>query len=219
LSKRWFTYKELMESYTDGSYFQFDCGICTVPTKDILGLSLWPPAELLSDSKMGHLRESVNRKGWNDPYPGDLNLRRLPNGVYTVCEGGNHRPLLADELGIREIQANVVLVVPISMIDSKVLSEMEQKLRIIESLEKDAKDLNAFLQSQGIQRAFKYRELNEKYAQMWGQIDRIHDEREILLLNEALRLNLVNVHFGTRTLELSKNRLSTPKVNIRSYPS
>lgn len=59
------------------------------------------------DYRMRQLRDKVNKNGWNDPDPSTLKLTRLPHGDYVVDGFGNHRALLANEMGLKQIFANV----------------------------------------------------------------------------------------------------------------
>lgn len=196
--KKWLKSDEVMQDYED--YLICHYGVHKVRTEDIIALGLWPPEDIAADEKMKILMESVRLNGWNDPGPRDLHLNKLPTGKYAVCTGGNHRPVLATELGIEEIFAYIDVVMPKDKIDSKVLKEYHLLDKLESELNENAVNLSKFLQSKGIKRD-EYPE-EKLYQEFCDRADKCFQLKNELLKNEAIRLNFINDS-------------KSPKINIR----
>lgn len=110
----WQFYADLVQLYHD-DYYKYDIGRCAVDVDDIVGLS---NGGVLREEKLQALYKSISREGYK--YEGnsymDLNLVSFPDGTYSVCEGGNHRPYVAKQLGIDEILAYVSVLIPKEML-------------------------------------------------------------------------------------------------------
>jgi hypothetical protein len=185
--KQWHEYDELMGSLEETGYHIYDEGVLSVKTADIIGLSLWPPEDLFNDSKMKMLKHSVETNGWHDPLPYDLNLTLMPNGKYTVCEGGNHRALLSSVLGIESIKAYVSVAVPFHVMTDTAIKWVNHFENQIQVLRKEAKDKNAFLNSQGIRRIKFVKEESELDA-LGNRIRKLHGCIDQIVKSEATRL-------------------------------
>lgn len=98
--------------------FYCDYGIRMVCPSDIVELSL-PFKEIMNDTKMKWLREQVAKKEWNDPSPYTLHLELMPTGKYVVASGGNHRSVLARELGLEEIKASISVKIPSELVPER----------------------------------------------------------------------------------------------------
>lgn len=77
----------------------------------IVGLSR-PYEDICNDSQMVALRRRVCEEGWNDPFPCGMDVYRLPDGRLIIQRGGNHRAILARELGLTRVPALVTVMVP-----------------------------------------------------------------------------------------------------------
>lgn len=166
-------------------------------TKDIIGLSLWPPRKLLSDKKMAWLKEQVKKNGWHDPHPETLDLYLLPNRKYIVSYGGNHRPVLANKLGIYEIQTNVEIIIPKSFTDTKVSVEIANLKNKIKNIEDDASRLNRYLMSKGARRMYCNAE-EQHLDKMFFNCDKLYSEINQLLKAQAMKCNLLPSHFNQK---------------------
>ncbi|AMV11553.1 hypothetical protein [Parageobacillus sp. G301] len=122
----WNFFEELIKPYNN-QYFYYNYGICLVEVKDIIGLSY---KGVLDQEKLLRLHESIKKNGYQFRNYSDLHLVRFPNGKYSVCMGGNHRPYLAKKLGIRHIKANVDILIPKEMLS-------EEQLQICNDIEID----------------------------------------------------------------------------------
>lgn len=182
-----------MDIYPDGSYYILNIGIRKVETKDIIGLSLWPPEKLVIDKKMKRLRSSVVEKGWHDPNPEDLHLYLIPEGKFTVSTGGNHRSILADELKISRIEAFISLVVPKLKINDKIVNLIEKHTNKIKDIENTAKALSQYLNSKGFERK-DYKIEEEQLEYMFNSINELHDEIDELLKNEAIKKKFISLN-------------------------
>ena len=70
--------------------------------------------EIMQDYKMGILKSSFKKKGWdNDDITSILSftLLMLPNGDLLANGNGNHRAVLSKELGLTSVKAYVARVV------------------------------------------------------------------------------------------------------------
>jgi hypothetical protein len=115
LMKNWLNYREL-DVFNDISVCTV--GICLIDPTNIIALSR-PYEQICNDSNMQYLRESVAKRGWQDPHPQTLHLLRLPEGQYTVSSGGNHRAILSNELGLKEIKSLISVLIPQSFLNDK----------------------------------------------------------------------------------------------------
>jgi hypothetical protein len=187
---RWLQFEDVMKDYPDGTYEVCDLGIRTVNSDDIIGLGLLPE-EIANDEKMKRLRESVDKNGWKDEHPMDLHLYLTPKGKYTVCSGGNHRPYLANELKIPQIEAIVDVVIPKDKISNDSRNKIEEMRGRYKNVEDEAKNLNKFLVTQGIKRSYEYKEDDERFRRMCDQLDELHESINNTLIMEAIKLGYI----------------------------
>lgn len=190
LLKRWYKFNTIMQKYKKEEYYLLYCGVCKVKTQDIKGLSLWPPSKLLNDDKMARLEGLVKQNGWNDRYPQDLNLYYTPRGIYTVSHGGNHRPLLADKLHIKEIYACVDLVIPYPLVSQEAHNNIRMLNELMYSIDKQAKSLDTYLNSKGAYR-LDYTADEKKLDELYSESDKVYEEIKKVYRIEAKK----NIYF------------------------
>ncbi|MGM1044770.1 MAG: hypothetical protein ACQEXX_01350 [Bacillota bacterium] len=103
MSKKWIDLDgEIERLGMDEDYIYVNLGIQTVDPSLIVALS-----RELDQDKLDRLRESISSNGWQDIAPSTLNLLLMPDGKYAVDSGGNHRAVVSNELGIKEIRASI----------------------------------------------------------------------------------------------------------------
>lgn len=108
-NKKWLNIEDLLAKYP--KYHHYHLGITEVDPSKIIGLSL--DAEVIAnDSAMVSLKNNVRRYGWKDPSPQELHLIQFPDFTYSVCNGGNHRAYLANQLQLKRIPALVDVLIP-----------------------------------------------------------------------------------------------------------
>ncbi|MGN7170839.1 hypothetical protein ACTHSJ_33765 [Paenibacillus cellulositrophicus] len=178
-----------MRDYPDRTYEVCSVGIRTVRTVDIIGLSL-RPEDIANDNKMKRLRRSVEINGWKDYFPGDLHLYLTPEGKYTVCTGGNHRPYLADELGIPAIEADVDVIIPKNKIPKNSLITISRLRQQYRTLELEAKEGSHILRTQ-ISRKGYDNEARSKLDDLFNELSQVHTKIEMLLKEEAYTLGYI----------------------------
>lgn len=187
---RWLPFEKIMKKYPDGTYEVCHIGIQKVHTKDIIGLGL-RPRDIANDNKMKRLRQSVATKGWKDESPIDLHLYLIPEGKYTVCSGGNHRPYLADKLHIPSIEAAVDVVIPKGKITEDTAKAIEALRRNYQILEHEANTFNHYLKTQRFQRSGNNHDHEKKLDEMYNQLTQINIQIKLLLKTEAYHLGYI----------------------------
>jgi hypothetical protein len=93
---------EIERIQSSDEYIYIKLGIKEIDPSLIVALS-----RELNQDKLESLRERVQEHGWRDVSPRDLDLILMPNGKYAVDGGGNHRAFLSNELGIKQIKADI----------------------------------------------------------------------------------------------------------------
>ncbi|MUV38767.1 hypothetical protein JNUCC1_02638 [Lentibacillus sp. JNUCC-1] len=140
--KRWKNSARIINSYHE--FDTVDYGIAWVDPRDIIGLSL-NPNKIKNDEKMKKLKSSVYANGWTNESPFTLHLCKLPNGKYTVSNGGNHRAYLSNKLKTPHIQALVTIIIPKNLIPEEIKAQIEYFILKENDFELKAKETNEFL--------------------------------------------------------------------------
>ena len=183
LRLRWARYEKVMNKYSSNTYYIVNYGIHNIKPQDIIGLSKWPPEKLVHDYKMLKLRESVKINGWNDPYPQGLHLYRMPSGKYTVVSGGNHRSILANELGVPEIRAAIDIVVPTSLISANTINIIQNIYNRINTLQNETWELRRVLDLRKLHD--KLHEEEATFNKNCSLIDQLYNSIDIILMEQA----------------------------------
>ncbi|WP_146000553.1 hypothetical protein [Paenibacillus pasadenensis] len=103
-----------------------DLGLRCINPRQIFCLSK-PYERIRTENVSSNLRRSVEAYGWKDPSPQSLHIVRDPaSGLYQVCSGGNHRAVLAYDLGLQEVPASVSYLVPYELLTSGELEAYER---------------------------------------------------------------------------------------------
>ncbi|AIQ59676.1 hypothetical protein [Paenibacillus borealis] len=115
MAKKWKTtekvIKKFQEKYKDKAATTLGAVLKDVDPQKIIAINeSYDYPSILNDYKMGILKESVEKNGWTNERPDGIYLIELPNGDLLVGGMGNHRAVLAKELGIPSIKASVGLV-------------------------------------------------------------------------------------------------------------
>lgn len=173
--KKWLNIDELLTKYPTHECYHL--GIQEVDPSKIIGLSR-SPKEIAIDAEMSSLKEKVKLNGWNDPAPEGLHLIKFPDFTYSVCNGGNHRAYLANQLHIKLISAYVDVLIPKTSLSSNALLELKKLNR---QCELKAERLRQF---QGIP-------YNEEKQQLIDELDKLEQQIQFLLKTEALKLGLM----------------------------
>lgn len=119
MSRIWLNSNVIINNY-ENLCMSCAVGLRTINPKRIVALSR-PYAEISIDSNMSTLRRRVSEQGWKDPQPKMLDVFRVPDGTLIVVRGGNHRAVLANELALTEVTANVTVLVPYEAIPASVM--------------------------------------------------------------------------------------------------
>ncbi|MCB8817391.1 hypothetical protein [Desulfosporosinus shakirovi] len=122
--------------------------------------------------------KNVKRYGWKDPAPEGLILKQFPDFTYSVCNGGNRRAYLANQLHLKRIPAHVDVLIPETFFSPDVLFQFEKLNRQNELL---AKRLRGF---QGVP-------YNKEKQQPIDELDALEQKVQYLFETEALRLRLI----------------------------
>lgn len=143
-NKQWQNTYAVLEPYKNGKYISVDAGVRSIDPSRIIALSL-PYEDIVTDHKMNNLRNSVDQYGWENRNPRSISLMRLPNGDYIVDGGGNHRAVVTNEKGIKQIQASVTVIMPGDQIDPQTISNAEKlQTAIVDAVSaEEADDLEA----------------------------------------------------------------------------
>ncbi|OOZ97605.1 hypothetical protein CQZ91_13415 [Bacillus cereus] len=104
--------KEFCEINKNRHVTTIDSVIQSINPQDIIAINeTYDYPDILNDYKMEKLKNSVKSEGWKDKQPRDFCLLMLPDGKMLVNGGGNHRAVLAKELSIESVKANVAKVI------------------------------------------------------------------------------------------------------------
>ena len=117
----WRFYPDIVKEYEN--YYFYDYGEHTVYVSDIIGLSY---EGVLSQEKLNRLYESIKVNGYYFKRYSDLHLVLMPDGKYSVCSGGNHRPYLAKKLGIKKIKCVIEILIPKNILTKKQIKKCEE---------------------------------------------------------------------------------------------
>ncbi|EJL30019.1 hypothetical protein [Brevibacillus sp. BC25] len=135
----WMDSDPIISTYSTDDYIWINLGVQKIDPKKIIGLSL-QYEKVIQDEKMVHLKQRVKENGLNDPCPQDLDLALIPSGNYIVTAGGNHRAVLANELGLSEIEASVDAIVPKLRFKTEQVNEVETMSERINQLYGQARE-------------------------------------------------------------------------------
>lgn len=133
--KEWKKTEDLFEFWIDSNpdkYLSIELDIQTVDPQKIIALS-----RVLDQSKLNRLRQLVMENGWQHLHPGTISLIKFPDDSYVVYAGGNHRAVLSNELGIKEIKAQVTAIVDKSLLTETQLNNILNYEVKIEELHED----------------------------------------------------------------------------------
>ena len=127
-SKRWVNYEDFIKYYVDENeeYRSVYAGFRKVYPKNIVGLSLWSPEDVMKDKKMKWIEERVKDQGWDDNEGRTICLGLSANGIYSVTSGGNHRAILANKLELETIMASVDVLIPNSCLSKQEVKEVRE---------------------------------------------------------------------------------------------
>ena len=175
-NKKWLNVEELLAKYPN--YHHYHLGITEVDPSKIIGLSR-SPKEIANDAEMASLMENVKRYGWKDHAPEGLHLIQFPDFTYSVCNGGNHRAYLANQLNLKCISALVDVLIPETILSVDCVLELKELNRQYELL---AKNLRRLL---GVP-------YDERKQQICDEMDALEREVQFLLKTEALRSKLID---------------------------
>lgn len=138
-SKRWVDYEDFIKCYVDenGEYRSVYAGFRKVYPKNIVGLSLWSPEDVMNDKKMKWIEERVKEQGWDDNEGRTICLGLSTNGIYSVTSGGNHRAILANKLELETIMATVDVLIPNSCLSNQEVKEVRKLEEEIDRIRKE----------------------------------------------------------------------------------
>ena len=138
-SKRWVNYEDFIKYYVDENeeYRSVYAGFRKVYPKNIVGLSLWSPEDVMKDKKMKWIEERVKDQGWDDNEGRTICLGLSANGIYSVISGGNHRAILANKLELETIMASVDVLVPNSCLSKQEVKEVRELEEGIDEIRKE----------------------------------------------------------------------------------
>ncbi|KJD47131.1 hypothetical protein [Paenibacillus terrae] len=109
---KWKSTQKIQKKITESKeqkYYKVDLGIQKVEPKKIVALS-----RPIDDRKLERLRKSVKDDGWTDINPQTILLWKLPNGDLIVDGEGNHRAYYSRTEEVKEIKAEVSLIIDLS---------------------------------------------------------------------------------------------------------
>lgn len=138
-SKRWVNYEDFIKYYVDENeeYRSVYAGFRKVYPKNIVGLSLWSPEDVMKDKKMKWIEECVKDQGWDDNEGRTICLGLSANGIYSVTSGGNHRAILANKLELETIMASVDVLIPNSCLSKQEVKEVRELEEGIDEIRKE----------------------------------------------------------------------------------
>ena len=112
----------------------------------IIGFSL-SESKILDSGKLPILEEKISEQGWIPKHLSDFELILLPDGKFTVGNGGNHRAYLSKKLKMKSVPAYIEVLIPeinISESTKIQIKDLEQdKIEIIKQVKKLTKYLNS----------------------------------------------------------------------------
>ena len=177
--KRWHESNKALEQYNP--YHILNYGLSWVKPQDIYALSL-PLKTVRCDKKSQRLKASVIANGWNDQYPSDLHLCRLPNGLFVVASGGNHRAYLANQLKIPLIQAYVSILLPNKFVSKGTIESVENYSNKLNNLISKVQEINELESKADIR---DIRSLHNEKMKYLGVIEELEGIRQHLLFTTA----------------------------------
>ena len=121
----WKFFADVVKEYKEDGYYLYDYGHHEIDVDKIIALSY---DGVLNKEKLERLNDSIKQNGYIYKGFQDINLYKFPDGFYSVCHGGNHRPYLAKQLGIKRIMAQYSILIPKTLLSKK-------QIEICESLE------------------------------------------------------------------------------------
>lgn len=108
----WLDSRELINKWSEHpEYLQCDVGIRTINPLKIVGLSR-PFDDIADDARMEHLRNQAAVHGWMDQEKDHPHICLLPDMRLVVCQNGNHRTILAREMGLQRMRVHLLVMVP-----------------------------------------------------------------------------------------------------------
>ncbi|MFB5192934.1 hypothetical protein [Alicyclobacillus fastidiosus] len=108
----WLVSYDLLRAWdTSEAYLQCEVGLRTINPLKIVGLSR-PFHDIFDDARMECLKERVALHGWIDDERDSPHICLLPDFKLVVCQNGNHRTILARELGIQRMRVDLLVMVP-----------------------------------------------------------------------------------------------------------
>ncbi len=137
---------ELIEIYEP--YRLVKLGPRSINPNDIIGFSL-TRQEILDSSKLQILQESMMRKV-GSRYIYELIL--LPNGKFTVGNGGNHRAYLSKKLKLSSVSAHIDILIAERDISKSTIFQIEQLEQVTLEINKQIKILTKYLNLEGVKR-------------------------------------------------------------------
>ncbi|WP_339820676.1 hypothetical protein MKZ15_06190 [Paenibacillus sp. FSL R7-0216] len=168
MSKKWLdSDQEIDRIQNSNNYISVELGIITVDPTEIIGLS-----RKLEENDLIYLRNKIINMGWKDINPRGISLVLRPEGGYVVGSGGNHRAIISNELGIKEITAEVIAYID----KSKMTDEEKEHIRLEEE---------------------KISELNRSIRQYKGDEKRYRLIEEIAALEFALEEYKKGIYYRT----------------------
>lgn len=123
ITKEWLDVEEVYTIY-EKTCLSCLIGIKYINPQRIIALSR-PYKEIYDDHDMRQLNARIQNEGWRDKDPEGIDVYRTPNGAFFINNGGNHRAILSNELGIKCIQAQVTVLVPYKDIAAGVLDPLQ----------------------------------------------------------------------------------------------
>lgn len=141
---------ELLEIYEP--FRNVNIGHRYINPDDIIGFSL-TENDILTSGKLQDLQEKIDEKGWLPKHLSDFELILLPNGKFTVGNGGNHRAYLSKKLKISSVPANIDVLIPEKNISESTYIQIQELEQEKSEINNRTKLLTKFLKSQGNKRS------------------------------------------------------------------
>ncbi|MBA9028586.1 hypothetical protein [Peribacillus huizhouensis] len=124
--KQWKNSVDVWKPYFDQSYTYCEFAELKnflIDPSEIIGLSR--PENEINERRMKQLSSQVELNGWNYNLPMCVHLYKIPFGSYLVGRDGNHCTLLATEMGLTKIQADINIIIPHCIINKDIKSVLE----------------------------------------------------------------------------------------------
>jgi len=185
---KWLMFDEVVEGYSP--YRIANLGSRYINPRNIIGFSL-SEKEILNSGKLMYLSENVKVQGWKPIHLQDFELILLPNGKFTVGNGGNHRAYLSKQLTLESIPAHIEVLIPQNLMSEstiKKIKELEEEQSIYD---KKAYELNMLLISKGSSRV-NYLAEEEELNSLYSRSDLKNITINQLLLIEASNLGYLS---------------------------